>query len=351
MRVPGPQNRRPSMVDVARLAGVAHVTVSRVLNDPESVRLDTRARVEAAIAEVGYRRNDMARALKRGRTNALGLVLAGSGLFELPRVLFGVEECAAESGFSLSMASWRPGGDDSLAALIDRLVGQGVAGIVVIADRGVALSALAALAPGVAVTVVMSGDVGNGNVASVEIDQVHGARAAARHLVGLGHRNIVHITGRLDTFDGRARLDGWRDQMIVSGIAAPEFVEGDFTARSGFEWAARLADRESAPTAIFAGNDQTALGVLAALAARGIDVPRAVSVVGFDDMPGTDFFVPALTTVHQDFVALGRRAVTGLLDLMDGGRARHLLLEPDLVVRASTSSPRRQAFASSVPLR
>lgn len=336
----GPQNRRPSMIDVARLAGVAHVTVSRVLNDPEAVRPATRARVEAAIADVGYRRNDMARALKRGRPNAVGLVLAGSGLFELPRVLFGVEERAGDEGFSLSMASWRSPGSDPLQALIDRLAGEGAAGIVLIADREVALPALEGLAPAVPVVVVMSGEVPNAALGSVEVDQIHGARAAVRHLIELGHREIVHITGRLDTFDGRARVDGWRAEVADGGLGVQEMVEGDFTARSGFEWAARLVDRASPPTAIFAGNDQTALGVLAALAARGIDVPGDVSVVGFDDMPGTDFFVPALTTVDQDFVGLGNLAVTELFDAVGGAEPRHHLMEPDLVVRRSTALPR-----------
>jgi DNA-binding LacI/PurR family transcriptional regulator len=331
--------RPPSMVDVARRAGVAHVTVSRVLNDPDAVRPQTRARVERAIAELGYQRNDAARALKRGRSSILGIILAGSELFELPRVLLGMEETASEEGHAVSIASWQKGGVDGLLTTVDRLAAQGVAGIVIIADRPVALSALEHLGARVPICVVMSGEVPNPSIGSVEIDQVRGARMATEHLIDLGHRDIVHISGRLQVFDALARADGWRAAMAEAGIATPEMLEGDFTGRAGYEWAGRIADRSTLPTALFAANDQIAMGVLAAFVARGVSVPGDVSVVGFDDLPGAEFLVPALTTVHQDFVQLGRRSIEGLFDMIGGGSARHQLIAPTLVIRRSTAPP------------
>lgn len=336
--------RRPTMVDVARAAGVAHITVSRVVNDEPTVRPATRDRVLRVIDELGYRRNDSARMLKSGRSTMLGVVLAGSELFELPRMLLGIEQAAKDAGHWVSLTSWQGGTHEQLEQCLGQLVGQGAAGIAVIADRPVALEALDRTVARVPISVVMSGNVANPAIGSVELDQVEGARLATRHLLDLGHRDVVHLSGPLETYDARARVDGWRGELQRAGITEPRVLHGDFTARSGHALAAELfdglvdkpADDGALPTAIFTGNDQMAIGVLSALAARGLSVPGDVSLVGFDDMAGADYLVPALTTVRQDFVTLGRLSIEVLLDLMGGGAARHHLLPPSLIVRAST---------------
>jgi DNA-binding LacI/PurR family transcriptional regulator len=336
--------RRPTMVDVARAAGVAHITVSRVVNNEPTVRPATRDRVLRVIDELGYRRNDSARMLKSGRSTMLGVVLAGSELFELPRMLLGIEQAAKDAGHWVSLTSWQGGTHEQLEQCLGQLVGQGAAGVAVIADRPVALEALDRTVARVPISVVMSGNVANPAIGSVELDQVEGARLATRHLLELGHRDVVHLSGPLETYDARARVDGWRGELQRAGIAEPRVLHGDFTARSGHALAAGLvdglvdgpADDGALPTAIFTGNDQMAIGVLSALAARGLSVPGDVSLVGFDDMAGADYLVPALTTVRQDFVTLGRLSIEVLLDLMGGGAARHHLLPPSLVVRAST---------------
>lgn len=332
------------MVDVARAAGVAHITVSRVVNDEPTVRPATRDRVLRVIDELGYRRNDSARMLKSGRSTMLGVVLAGSELFELPRMLLGIEQAAKDAGHWVSLTSWQGGTHEQLEQCLGQLVGQGAAGVAVIADRPVALDALDRTVARVPISVVMSGNVANPAIGSVELDQVEGARLATRHLLDLGHRDVVHLSGPLETYDARARVDGWRGELQCAGIAEPRVLHGDFTARSGHALAATLidglvdkpADDGALPTAIFAGNDQMAIGVLSALAARGLSVPGDVSLVGFDDMAGADYLVPALTTVRQDFVTLGRLSIEVLLDLMGGGAARHHLLPPSLIVREST---------------
>lgn len=324
------------MVDVARTAGVAHVTVSRVLNGSSSVRPETRDRVLRVIDELGYRRNDMARALKSGRSTALGVVIAGSELFELPRILLGVEQVAGEAGYWTNMASWQGGSREQLDGALERLIGQGAEGIAVIADRPVALEALDRVVARVPISVVMSGDIANPAIGSVELDQGEGARRATRHLLDLGHRDIVHLSGRMGTYDARARVEGWRAAMRDAGIEAPVVLHGDFSARSGHDLALELVTSKRLPTAIFAGNDLMALGVLSGFAAAGVKVPDDVSLVGFDDIVGMDYLVPSLTTVRQDFVMLGRRSIEMLLAMIAGEPARHHMIEPSLVVREST---------------
>ncbi|MEU5106180.1 MULTISPECIES: LacI family DNA-binding transcriptional regulator [unclassified Streptomyces] len=334
-------NRPPGMMDVAREAGVSHITVSRVVNGHPSVRPETRTRVEAAIRKLGYRRNSVARALKSRRSSTIGVVIVGSELFELPRVLLGVETAARQAGYWVSLASWQ--GESTTGDLVEtlqRLTDQSVEAIAVVADRPVAVEALADLVFGVPVAVVMSGSVPNPDLSFVEIDQGLGARLAVRHLLDLGHRRIAHLTGSLRTFDARARVEGWQAELAAAG-GEGTLLEGDFSAESGFRLGHQLCtDDAGLPTAVFAGNDQMAMGVLAAFTERGVKVPHDVSLVGFDDMKGAGFLVPALTTVRQDFVRLGRNAIELLMRMLRGEQAAREKIAPELVVRHSTAAPR-----------
>ncbi|HUR02277.1 MAG TPA: LacI family DNA-binding transcriptional regulator [Nonomuraea sp.] len=335
-------NRAPGMVDVAREAGVSHVTVSRVLNDHPSVRPETRARVEAAIEKLGYRRNSVARALKSRRSTTIGVVLAGAELYELPRILRGVQTAAQRAGYWVNLASWQGGTTRDLAETLQRLTDQAVEAIAVIADRPMVADALSDIVTGVPITVVMSGNVANPDLGFVELDQELGARLAVRHLLELGHHHIVHLTGALRTFDARARLEGWRAELEDAPQAQGELLEGDFTGNSGYRLAHYLVTRrtDEPPTAIFTGNDQMAMGVLAAFAELGVKVPADVSLVGFDDIAGTAYLVPALTTVRQDFIGLGERCVEQVLRMMRGEPATSERIAPELVVRRSTAPPR-----------
>lgn len=327
------------MVDVAREAGVAHITVSRVLNGHPSVRPATKDRVNTAIAKLGYRRNDLARALRSGRSRTLGVVIAGVNLHELPHVLLGIEEAASSQGYSTALASWHVGAPHTIAEIVARLVAQGVEGLVIMADRAGAVEALEELDPGVPTCLVMSGDLRNDAVASVEFDQVLGARLATEHLLELGHENVVHLSGRLEIFDAVARIKGWERRMREAGHVEPRVFHGDFTARAGHEFGVSLLAGGKLPSAVFVGNDLMAMGLLAALADRGIAVPGDVSVVGFDDMAGADYVGPGLTTVRQDFIALGRRSIEIITALMAGEQPRHHVIPTELVVRRSTAQP------------
>lgn len=340
--------RAPSMVDVAREAGVAHITVSRVLNGHPSVRPETRQRVEEAIAKLAYHRNDLARALRSGRSNTLGVIIAGTSLHELPHVLLGVEEAATSIGYSTMLASWQVGSPHSLDDIVGRTVAQGVEGLVILADRATAVESIERITPGIPTCVVMSGDIESSAVASVEFDQVLGARLATEHLLQLGHQDVVHLCGRLGVFDAVARIDGWRERMRDAGITEPRLFHGDFTARAGHDLGVQLLAADELPSAVFVGNDLMAMGLLAALSDRGVSVPGDVSVVGFDDLPGAEYLGPGLTTVRQDFVALGRRSIEIVAGLMADEQPRHHLIPTELVVRRSTAQPSTASSARAL---
>lgn len=327
--------KAPSMVDVAHEAGVGLVTVSRVLNDPDVVSEETRQRVQQAIDKLGYRRNDLARALKSGRSTTIGVVIAGSEVFELSSILRGVDGAAQAAGYWVSLASWQHGAITRLSELVDRLADQAVEGVAIVADHPLEPAIVERMAARLPVTVVRSGDLDLPSVSSVEIDQRVGARLATQHLLDHGHRRIVHLTGRMDAFDAQARRTGWADTMRDAGLPEPQ-LEGDFTAASGYRLTQELLTWTERPTGLFVGNDLMAVGVLAALAEAGVDAPGEMSVVGFDDMTGADYLVPALTTVRQDFVRLGRTSIESLVRLIRGQQTQHHLITPTLVVRASS---------------
>jgi len=331
----GSQTARPLMVDVARLAGVSHQTVSRVLNDHPNVSPRTRAGVMAAIRDLGYRPNAAARTLVTGRTNTLGVISFDTTLYGPASMLYGIER-AAHPGYSVAIASLPALDRRSLLEAVDRFVGQAVEGIIVIAPETSAVTALGALASSIPLVAVGCGP--SAPLPSVSIDNFGGAAQATRHLLDLGHQTVHHIAGPDSWLDAQQRLEGWRAALRAAGAPEPELLRGDWSARSGYEIGHQLSSRPEV-TAVLCANDPMALGVLRALAEHGRRVPSDVSVVGFDDVPEAAFFLPPLTTVRQHFGELGRRAVHLLLDRMAGDQARApvLPISPDLVVRASTA--------------
>ena len=188
--------------------------------------------------------------------------------------------------------------------------------------------------------VVVEGDLSKARWA-VGVDQVAGARLATRHLIELGHTEILHVTGPMNRTEARARQDGWRSEMLAAGLRPVQSLSGDWTAGSGFAVGAQIVAREDV-TAVFAANDQMALGILRALCEAGLRVPQDVSVVGFDDIPEAAYLIPPLTTIRQDFPAVGRRAIEVLqAAITQRTEALPRLIDPDLVLRFSTAPPRR----------
>lgn len=328
-------SRAPGMLDVARLAGVSHQTVSRVLNDHPSVRPETRTRVRAAIRELGYRRNSAARALATRRSSTIGLLTATSSRSGPVSTLVAVEEAARAAGLWVSVASLSVYDPDSVRAALDHFLNQGVDGIIVIAPVEEAVQAASAVAPEVPMVVVAP--LVLPGAAAVAVDQRRGARLVVAHLADLGHTRIAHLAGPTGWLDAAERELGWRDELAARDLPAETLVRGDWTAASGFGAAGQLP---SDVTAVFASNDEMALGLVRALVERGLRVPQDVSVAGFDDIEVAGYALPPLTTVRQDFAELGRAAVRTLLERLAGeSAAPATLVEPVLTVRASTAAP------------
>ena len=331
--------RPPSMSDVAALAGVSHQTVSRVLNDHPSVLPATRQRVLDAIATLGYRRNLAARALVTRRTGTIGVLASGSALFGPTSTLIAIERAARDAGLFVSVATlpqWRFG---EVAGVLEHFMAEGVDGVVVIAAHDEAVEAVRAF--GTPVPVVMVGPVGlPAPLRSVAVDQYAGARQAVRHLLDLGHRDVTHLAGPTDWFDARRRIEGWHDELAAAGIVAGDPIPGDWSADRGYAVGRELVTA-GLPTAVFAANDQLALGLLRAFAEAGVRVPRDVSVVGFDDVDGAAQFFPPLTTVRQEFTTLGERCMAVLLAAIVGEEGpSDGLIATSIVVRASSGPPR-----------
>ncbi|MGQ7349902.1 LacI family DNA-binding transcriptional regulator [Quadrisphaera oryzae] len=343
------QGRAPVMADVAARAGVSLQTVSRVVNDHRSVRPETRRRVEQAISELGYRVNTAARALVTRSTRTIGLVSASSAEYGPTSALLGVEQAARSEGYATSVVLLPEVGPREVREAVDHLRDLGVDGLVVIAPDDAAVAAVDALDPAVPVVTLeapLGGTADAGGhlgLPSASVDQGEGARRAVRHLLELGHTTVHHVSGPRDWLEARAREAGWRAELLAAGAPVPEVVPGDWAAAAGHRAAGPLL--EHGATAVLAGNDQVAIGLLGALWQRGLRVPDDVSVVGFDDVPEAAYLVPPLTTVRQDFDALGRRCLEVLLARLRGEPAQVRRVVPELVVRASTGPPPRAAGA------
>jgi DNA-binding LacI/PurR family transcriptional regulator len=348
------------MADVARLAGVSHQTVSRVLNDHPNVRPHTRDKVLAAIRELAYRPNAAARTLVTRRTHTLGVISFDTMLYGPASMLYCFER-AAHDAYFVSVASLPALDRRSMLDAVERFLGQGVEGIVVIATEETAVAALAHVPPEVPLVAVGCGT--RAPVTSVAVDNTAGAAAATRYLLGLGHQTVYHVAGPSTCLDAAERVDGWRAALDEAGVPEPDVLAGDWSASSGYELGCRLASQagrsqptasqdggsQAGLTAIFCGNDTMALGVMRALAERGLRVPGDVSIVGFDDVPEAGFYNPPLTTVRQDFAEVGRQALNTLLDRMSGAippGPRVVRVAPELILRSSAAEPPRAASAS-----
>ncbi len=332
--------RPPVMADVARLAGVSHQTVSRVLNDHPNVRPQTRENVLAAIAQLGYRPNAAARTLVTRRTRTLGVVSFDTTLYGPASMLYGIERAAARSYF-VSVASLPALDRASVVGAVDRFLDQGVEGIVVIAPKTSAVAACSRIRSQVPVIAVGCGT--HAPLASVAVDNFEGAALATRYLLGLGHQTVHHIAGPASWLDAQERMEGWRRALAEAGTPQPEPLMGDWSAASGYRIGRQIA-ADGRVTAVFCGNDHMALGLLRALAEHHRRVPADVSVVGFDDIPESGYFLPPLTTIRQDFGELGRRALATLVDMINSHQPTRpcLRIPPHLMTRASTAPPSSQ---------
>lgn len=327
------RTRTVGVREVAALAGVSRQTVSRVLNEHPEVAAATRERVLSAMAELGYRMNNAARALGTRRSRTLGVLASDALQYGPSRSLAAIEAQARIAGYWVSAAFADAGDADAVVGAVEHLASQGVEGIVVVAPHARTLDALDALQIGVPIVTLHSSEHG---ARGLSVDQAAGARLAVAALADAGHTRIAHLAGPADWLEAESRAQGYAAELAARGIPAGPVLVGDWSAASGH--AAADAVRDSRATAVFSANDQMALGLITGLRESGLDVPRDVSVVGFDDVPDAGFYWPRLTTVRQDFDELARRAVSAV---RGDASAPSDPVVPVLIPRKSVAPPRR----------
>lgn len=329
--------RAPNIRDVARLAGVSYQTVSRVLNNSESIKPSTKARVLEVIDQIGYRPNQAARALVTSRSGTIGVLTSQTAHYGATTSLHAIEEAARSAGYAISTTSLTTSDYSSIRERLDHLMSLAVEGLIVIAPQVRVFDAIRDLDIRIPLVAL---DSTRQDEHSLAVDQIAGARQATKHLIDLGHRDIVHVAGPQDWIEAEARMRGFVDEIVQADLVAYPPILGDWTADFGFHVGRELLRRRDY-TAVFAANDQMALGIIHAIRDAGLDVPGDISVVGFDDIPEAAHFWPPLTTVRQDFAELGRRSISLLLGELRGTSTvehRGLIL-PELVVRESTAPP------------
>lgn len=337
-KVSGRTRATASMADVARLAGVSSQTVSRVSNGYAGVNEETRQQVLEAMKELGYRPNSAARALKRGEFRTIGVITFTLSTTGNVRTLEAIATSAAAEGYAVTLLPVAVPTTDEVRGAFSRLEELAVDAVIVIMEVHLLDAATVKLPPHVQVVVVDS-DAGD-HYTVVDTDQAGGTRTAVQHLLELGHRTVWHLGGPEDSFAAQRRADAWRAALTEADRTAPPLVRGDWSAESGYLAGRELAAREEC-TAVFAANDQMALGLLRALHEAGRRVPEDVSVIGFDDIPEAGSFLPPLTTLHQDFAEVGRLCVQAVLRKMrpDGSEHGTTLVPTRLVLRQSTAPP------------
>ena len=330
-------NSRPTIRDVARQAGVSHQTVSRVINESADVLPETRALVEEAIKELGYRPSAIARSMARGQTHTLACISPNLTDYTFASVIEGAETEARQHGyFILSSSATDP---DAFRELVDELVGhRRVDGLIVINPYSDArFEHLPENFPVVFVGARAHGE----GISSVCLNDENVAYEATRHLISLGHTGIAMVTGPMEEDCSQDRTEGYRRALTEAGIPFDEsmIVEGDWSATSGQDALLSFVEQGRAPTAVFAQNDRMAMGVLRAARDVNLKVPSQLAVIGVDDMPLSSYFDPPLTTMQQDMPRIGREATRILLDIINKKNTslREVKLSAQLIVRQSTS--------------
>ncbi|MCK8676973.1 LacI family DNA-binding transcriptional regulator [Streptomyces lichenis] len=328
--------RPPGMADVARAAGVSAQTVSRVLSGHPNVQERTRAKVLAAVEQLGYRRNNAARMLSSGRSRTIGVVTLQTTFYSRAAVTSGIEHAAQASGYAVSTATTTSLDTSAIEAALSRLADQGVEGVILsvpLVHTSPRIEQLTRSIP----TITIDGS-RTDTTEVVAVDQALAARLATRHLLDLGHETVWHIAGPEQWLEAGSRRDGWRATLEEAGRPVPPPLEGDWSPASGYRNGLILGRIPDA-TAVFVASDEMAFGVIRALAELGRRVPEDVSLVSVDDIDLAAYCSPPLTTVAQPFTRTGELAVAHLLRHITAPDAVALpeTVEPQLVIRASTA--------------
>lgn len=334
----------PSIADVATVAGVSAQTVSRVSTGYAGVRPETRDRVLAAMEQIGYVPNSAARALKHGTFRTIGVIAHQLARTGESSTVDAVVDAARQEGYGVTLVDVRTPTPRDVSEAVAGLAHMAIDGLIIIRAE-LATPENLSLPP--QIPVVVSDSHFAGHHPAVATDQSAGSRMAVQHLLDLGHRTVSHLAGPAGSLPAAERESAWRAALESADRTVPEIYRGSWTAESGYQPGTRIAAdvRQGGVTAVFCANDQMALGLYRALYEAGLQVPRDVSVVGFDDIPEASYFWPPLTSVAQDFHLVGQRLVRMLVEQIHSGErpTERVLLPVELVLRASTGPPRGTA--------
>ncbi|MCZ7434465.1 LacI family DNA-binding transcriptional regulator [Streptomyces sp. WMMC1477] len=324
------------MADVARVAGVSAQTVSRTLSGHPNVQQKTRAKVLAAVEQLGYRKNNAARTLSSGRSRTIGVVTLRTNSSSRTTLTFGIEGAARAAGYSVSTATATSLDTHAIEEAMSRLADQRVEGVILAVPLIHVSRKIEQLTRSVP-TITIDGS-RTPDTEVVAVDQTLAARLATRHLLELGHETVWHVSGPTEWLDAASRRSGWRDTLEAAGATVPPVLEGDWSPASGYRNGLILGKIPDV-TAVFVASDEMAFGVIRALHELGRRVPEDISVVGVDDIALAEYCSPSLTTVAQPFAEMGTLAVSHLLrHLADPEAAPDpASVEPALIVRASTA--------------
>jgi LacI family transcriptional regulator len=331
----------PTIVDVARESGVSYSTVSRVLNNYEYVKPATREKVLQAAQRLGYVPNQQARSLAGGRSNLIGVLVPGLDNGYIIEIVRGIDEELAQAGYNLILyTTHRHEGRE--AEYISGIVNGAADGLLLVVPM-ISATYLEVLHQRNFPCVLIDQSDPAAQNTCVYASNVEGAYAATRHLIELGHRRIGFITGLMGLQSAVDRLQGYTNALNDHGIARDDrlIVHGNFMESGGRGAANTLLDLDPPPTAIFASNDLSAFGAIAAIRERGLRVPEDISVVGFDDLPQARMSYPRLTTVHQPIEEMGRIAVRMLLQQIEtpDSAPTRVMVETHLILRDSSAPP------------
>jgi len=338
--------RQVTIAQVAREAGVSTVTVSRVINHRPDVAPDTRRRVEQVIGRLGYQPNAIARSLISQHSHTLGVVASRLDYYGPSRILVGVEQKSSELGYALLLCMQHQPESGDVEPILNHLLSQQVEGVIwAVPEIGDNRAWISERAAHLQVPIIFLNMDPHSNLPVVAGDNYLGGQMATRHLLEQGYRKIGAITGPINEWEACQRYLGWRDTLIEAGITIRDcqVFEGDWSAASGERGARLLLADCPELDAIFAMNDQMAMGLLSAVNEAGLSVPRHLAIVGYDDMPESAFLLPPLTTIRQHLRDVGRTAVSLLQSRISEGAvldyARQAQLETNDALASASFSP------------
>lgn len=340
--------KKVTIKEVAKAAGVSTMTVSRVLNDRPDVSAATRSHVQEVIAELGYRPSAVARSLIQGQSRTLGIVAFGLDYYGPSSTLVGIERRADEMGYSLlvSLIHTLQTDHEVQKQTLDNLLSHQVDGIIwAVAEHEDNRDWLCEQAAELYTPIVFVNMQPRPGTTVVAVDNYEGGRLAASHLFDRGYRRVAIITGPLNWWEAQQRKAGWCDALREAGLSecVDKAVAGDWSAASGEEGMRQLLEQYPSLEAVFASNDQMALGALQAARNQCRHLPDDLAVVGFDDIPEAAFFHPPLTSIRQNLHQLGTRAIQLLQSMLEAERQEEVFqpeviwIRPELIVRESSS--------------